>query len=482
MFMDKLKEEFSQSYAHRVFRFLFSDDYSMALSETIVGKILKKLYLPYAAELCLCAAIFLFWYEGLIARYVPFLGQDFLAPTLILVALIFANKEKIIIRKFHLWYLFFLLAAAFSALLAVFSGLSAMMLFFGWAVFALFFVALVASQSIKDKMQMLKGLVWASIPISLVGIYQFFSESPKKEWFSTFEQASGRAYGFFGSPNVLGILMCLVVFLSLGIYLREKKNSYLLVTALSALAIGLSLSRTAWLALFMSIAVAMLVYRPKWALYSPLALILLIIPKIRDRILILFSPNYWLDSSLDGRFWSYINSVYLFKKYPILGTGPGSYGGKLAQNYASPVYLWGIQNGYTALYYTDNQYLEILVQTGILGIAAFLGFAISVFAALLRVFKEKRDFLALAGIASFSAFFTSAFTANVLEFSAISITLAVILGCVLAGNEDYMDITELKAEQSDPEFAKALEKSKKQFELGRVGNERDIFATLREQK
>lgn len=436
--MDKLKEEFSRSYAHRILKLLFSDDYSMALSETTVGKISRKLYLPYATALCLCAAIILYWYEGLIARYVPFLGQDFVAPSLIVIALIFIQKEKVIIRKFHLWYLGFLLISLISAVFAVISGLSGSMLIFGWAIFALFFFALIASQSIKDKIQVLRGLVWASVPISLVGIYQFFSESPKKEWFSAFEQASGRAYGFFGSPNVLGILMCLVVFLSLGIYLREKKNSYLVITALSALAIGLSLSRTAWLALFMGIAVAMLVYRPKWAVYTPLALILLIVPKVRDRIFVLFSPNYLIDSSLDGRFWSYINGVYLFKKYPILGTGPGSYGGKLAQNYASPVYLQGIQNGYTALYYTDNQYLEILVQTGILGLTAFLGFAALVFAALIKVFKEKRSFLALAGIASFSAFFTSAFTANVLEFSAISITLAVILGCVLGFDSDKL--------------------------------------------
>lgn len=431
MSMNKLREEFFQSYAYRILKLLFSDDYSVSLSETIVGRISKKIYLPYATELCLLAAILLFWYEGLIARYIPFLGKDFLAPALIVVALIFVKKEKIIIRKFHLWYLFFLLAAAFSALLAVFSGLPVTMLIFGWAIFALFPVALIASQSIKDKMQILKGLVWASVPISLIGIYQFFSESPNKEWFSSFELASGRAYGFFGSPNVLGILMCLIVFLSFGIYLREKKNSYLLITALSALAIGLSLSRTAWLALIVGIVVALLVYRPKWAIYSPLVLVFLVVPKVRDRISVLFSPNYWLDSSLDGRVWSSINSAYLFKQHPILGTGPGSYGGKIAQNYASPVYLWGIQNGYTALYYTDNQYLEILVQTGFLGLAAFLGFAVSVFNALFKAFREKRDFLVLAGTASFSAFLTSASSANVLEFSAISVTLAVILGCVL---------------------------------------------------
>lgn len=51
---------------------------------------------------------------------------------------------------------------------------------------------------------------------------------------------------------------------------------------------------------------------------------------------------------------------------------------------------------------------------------------------------------------------------------------------VILNPEDYMDITELKAEQSDPEFAKALKESKKQFELGKVGTEKDIFAMLEE--
>lgn len=426
-----LRSDLFSSHAYKWAKILFSDDYSMALSETVVGKISKQIYLPNATELCLCAAIILFWYEGLIARYIPFLGQDFLAPALILLALIFAKKEKIAIRKFHIWYLLFLLIAGVSALFAVLSGLSGAMIISGWAIFAILFVALAASQTIKNKIQILKGLVWGTVPISLIGIYQFFSESPKKEWFSSFETISNRAYGFFGSPNVLGILMCLIFFVSLGIFLKEKNRPYLVPCILSLITIFMTLSRTAWLALAIGILAAVISYRPKWTIYTPLALIALVIPEIRSRIFVAISPEYWLDSTLDGRVWSYINGIYLFKKYPIFGTGPGSYGGKLATNYASPVYLQGIQNGYTALYYTDNQLLEILVQTGALGLGAFLGFIVACFSALIKTYQKRKDPIVLAGVASFSAFLTSAFFANVLEFSAISVTLAVILGCVL---------------------------------------------------
>ena len=126
-----------------------------------------------------------------------------------------------------------------------------------------------------------------------------------------------------------------------------------------------------------------------------------------------------------------INGLFIFKKYPFIGTGPGSYGGKLALNYTSPVYLEGIQNGYTALYYTDNQYLEILIQGGLLGIFSFGGFVISALVSLVHKYKGNKDLMTLTGLAVFICFLTSGLFANVLEFGAIAVPMAIILGAEL---------------------------------------------------
>ena len=55
------------------------------------------------------------------------------------------------------------------------------------------------------------------------------------------------------------------------------------------------------------------------------------------------------------------------------------------------------------------------------------------------------------------------------------------LAAVILNPEDYMDILEIGAELNDPEIKEALIQSEKEFKLGEVGTEEDIFKILREQ-
>ena len=55
------------------------------------------------------------------------------------------------------------------------------------------------------------------------------------------------------------------------------------------------------------------------------------------------------------------------------------------------------------------------------------------------------------------------------------------LAAVILNPEDYMDILEIGAELNDPEIKKALIQSEKEFALGEVGTEEDIFKILRKQ-
>jgi prevent-host-death family protein len=53
------------------------------------------------------------------------------------------------------------------------------------------------------------------------------------------------------------------------------------------------------------------------------------------------------------------------------------------------------------------------------------------------------------------------------------------LTAVIVNPEDYMDILEIEAELNDPEINKDLIQSKKEFVIGEVGTEEDIFKILR---
>lgn len=423
-----IKKEYQKSITKKVVDFLFSNNLRIKFVDSITGKITSKIHLPFVAEISLVFVLFIIIYKGLLLKYFSLLGSPYLIPAILLVGLIFCNKKYLIFRKYHFWYLGFLLISAVSMIFAKAFGISNTILFSGFYIFAQFFIVLLVSQSSKKKALITNAIIWLPMPVFIYGIWQIFSGIDTSGWFSSFESGGVRAFGFFGNPNVFGILASMVCIFSLGLFLEKKNKVYLTPVVLGFLAAGFSFSRSAWLGLVASLFIIFSIYFKKlfWQTLI-LPLVAFIIPKIRERILVIFRPDFVLDSSLDGRIWSFINGRFLWLKRPILGWGPGSYGGEIAASAPSPVYLEGIQNGYTALYYADNQYIEILVQVGIMGIIAFLGFVVSLFARLVTL-SRKRNYYALGALGAIIVFFIAGGFANVLEFSALAIPAGILIG------------------------------------------------------
>jgi O-antigen ligase len=190
----------------------------------------------------------------------------------------------------------------------------------------------------------------------------------------------------------------------------------------------LTFSRSAWLGLFIGVAAALLIKNWRFVLLAPLGLLALIIPGIRQRLFVSVSQEYLVDAALDGRTWSFNNAIEIFKTSPILGTGPGSYGGQTAIYYDSPIYLRGMQGGYIALPYTDNQWAQILVQVGLVGIICVCGFFISHLVNNLKYYKLSGSYLSLGIIAVTIAVIVNGFFANIWEFGAISVVSGAYLG------------------------------------------------------
>jgi len=53
------------------------------------------------------------------------------------------------------------------------------------------------------------------------------------------------------------------------------------------------------------------------------------------------------------------------------------------------------------------------------------------------------------------------------------------MAAIIMSPDEYMDLFEIAAEINDPELQKALAKTEKEFELGEVGTEEDIFKILK---
>lgn len=139
----------------------------------------------------------------------------------------------------------------------------------------------------------------------------------------------------------------------------------------------LTLSRGAWFGFIAAMALYTLVTRNKWlAIVGVLALIIIpfAAPSLVQRVTLVFSPQYINKASDKGRveFWG--RAIRIWMRYPIFGTGIGTVGDTVAITHKVPAATW-----------IDNQYFQLLAETGLLGIVTYLAM---VFAPVVQGFKK----------------------------------------------------------------------------------------------
>lgn len=77
-----------------------------------------------------------------------------------------------------------------------------------------------------------------------------------------------------------------------------------------------------------------------------------------------FSNENMELSNADGRVYYVKKSIEVFKDRPVIGYGFATFGGAATQTYSSPIYD---QYDIKWNFYSDNQYIQILAETGIVG-------------------------------------------------------------------------------------------------------------------
>ncbi len=84
---------------------------------------------------------------------------------------------------------------------------------------------------------------------------------------------------------------------------------------------------------------------------------------------------YMYDTDTNLRIFFVETGLTIWKEYPILGTGFGTYGTSAGLHYGSPLYQ---QYGLADNFYADDEYITILVETGVMGTIVFVGFLLSI--------------------------------------------------------------------------------------------------------
>ncbi|BAQ63269.1 IctB family putative bicarbonate transporter [Geminocystis sp. NIES-3709] len=325
------------------------------------------------------------------------------------------------ITSIHLWifayWLICIVATAFSPLkIEALSGL------FKFTLYLLFFA--LASRIFRHP-KLLSWVIGVYLLVSLIvssyGIRQQFTGVKQlATWTDPTSPLADttRVYSYLGNPNLLGsYLIPAVAFSVVGIIIWKslplKVFGGFSLTIHTA-CIYFTGSRGAWLALIVSGVVFLLAFKFWWSEYLtpfwrkwliPIAIgsfmgfvfiSALLSEPLRIRILSLFS---WRgDSSNNFRINVWTSALKMLQDYSLTGIGLGN----KVFNKIYPTYM---QTKFTALS-TYCVFLEIAIESGLIGLIAFLGIIGSTFQRgmqLIKMMKPQNDLQAMGVIASLSA-------------------------------------------------------------------------------
>ena len=341
------------------------------------------------------------------------------------------KKRKLVIKNssINFFIIGFLILNFFSLAVARNTDWSLRKLLFLFSVFPLYFVFSAVVNTPMKMQKTIKALVYSGFFVAIIAILQFFAQfvfglnyvysfwakyiSPlflgnnvtdavlrNPSWLVN---VSGRTYlratAMFPDPHMLAFFLGMLIPLALGLYLKNKKTSYLIIFCVMFLADLLTFSRGGYLGLFSGAVVVFLMawkkikkqYKITVGLVFILGMLILSIPgPISQRF---FSSFDFKEGSNQGRLETWRKAEEIILKHPFGGVGIGNYPLeiKATADYREPIYAHSL-------------YLDISAETGLISLVAWLGMLVLV--ALNFIKKAKRDilfFCAMLSVIIFSA-------------------------------------------------------------------------------
>jgi O-antigen ligase len=203
-----------------------------------------------------------------------------------------------------------------------------------------------------------------------------------------------RAYGTLPHPNILGGFIFFALLGPASLFLASKRPNYsvLILLCLGIILIGLTFSRSAWLALIAFVMVLVLKSKhfSRYRLYLLLATIAwtftLTIYLTRNLVFTRISNQATPTETISsvGRSWLAEQSLNMIRQHPITGVGIGSFIIELSQTAAEGAPIEPVH----------NVILLITAELGIVGLLLFIGFLIFI---ALYIYKANSPKAILAG-------------------------------------------------------------------------------------
>lgn len=364
---------------------------------SLVRSVFAKIFQLLHVDKLMRGSIFkiVFIWAGLTVVFAPFL------PTMLVLLMSIAGFLSLLLRlfceeDFQLKYnginkFIYIYAGVY--LFATFASVTTKGSLFGGLLTICFILfSVVVINAIESKMQ-LKILLFLMVSggalVALYGFYQYiFQDKFGGVWVDT-EMFEGmfRVYSTFANPNVLGEYLLLIIPLSVACFFITKpiimKLFYLGATGAMMLCLILTYSRGCYIGILVAAAVFMVLLDKRFIFLGILGLLLLpfVLPEtILNRFL---SIGNMSDSSTSYRVYIWMGTIAMLKDYWFSGVGPG----EAAFNVVYPVYGY---NGISAPH-AHNTYLQIMCDSGIIGIFAFIVVIYQYFKALFCAYLKEKD-------------------------------------------------------------------------------------------
>jgi O-antigen ligase len=302
----------------------------------------------------------------------------------------------------------------------------------GWI--SIFFLVV---NNVKDVTQFKKLVRMVILIATIAGAYGIFQHLTRIDFFGNVKyvhKAFGRSPGFFNSPQTFGnyILLVLPIVIGLSYYTNSKKEKQLLV--LSSLiiltAIIFSYVRGAWLGLIGGL-ILMAVLKSKRLLYVVVAGII-----VCSVWLVVFPSSIFTRRVVDtfkserpvgDRIYLWQGGLKIVRDYPVTGVGWEGFR-KVYPMYKPP------EAGKTGCN-AHNNFLDVAVDSGLLGLGIFLWLIAVIYNGALQIFKGVADGyfkgIAWGFLGSFTAFLIAGLSQYNFGDSEVVMLFYFLLGMVM---------------------------------------------------
>lgn len=288
-----------------------------------------------------------------------------------------------------------------------------------------------------------------------------------------------RIYGLLNNPNSLALVMffsiCAIAFLRF--MYKDQQFKYLFIVSQVAFAglLLLTLSRGAWIASVTFIIFFLLFERNKKlmkniALTFVAAIVLVYLPTnlglkyiqtlgienvvapedlsggISNRFAETFDEDTLALMNESGRMFYIKKGFEVLKDYPLTGAGFGTFGGSSTLSYDSPIYekynirsdIYGGKN-----FYSDNQYIQVIAETGAIGVLLFAAFLLTM---VWLFWQERRALFGKYMFALWVATGVCGFFYNIWELKVYTMFFFIIFA-IFASNRHYYPMLELNEDE-----------------------------------